>query len=1366
MIYLYLIRSFLMTIYRKILFFLFALLPVWVYANSFDFENLTNDKGLSNSSVTVIFQDSEGLMWFGTWDGLNVYNGREFKVFKPDPANSNSISNNIIRDITEEKEGIMWIATDFGINRFDKKRNKFTRFFSDGENYNISTEREFLIARDNEGKIFSAIYGRGIFYFDDKTEKFEKLTDVTENLNIRKLFFDLDNNLWFYTDSKKLYKIVFKKNNLNSPAINNTVLFQHIERIENVFYTSKNDIWIQTRGNEVFVYHISEGVLETKQSDRNNLGVIRSVAEYQNYEITGTSNGLYRIEAKGKQFEEIFSNMPVLSVYSGSQDIIWVGTDGQGVWQLSPLREKFDAYSSNNIDGFERSAVRTFIEDGNRNLWVGTKGEGIYVISQNDNTRKFLLTRKITEMEGLLNNSVFTIVRGKSELWIGTDGNGVNYYDTKSNKLRKLTVNPTGVNLSSVYAILPDGEDILWVGTSGSGLYKLTVDRSTTPYSLKEFRQYSFRTTEPKSLSNNIVYSIIRADDSHLWIGTRGGGLNRFNIVNEEFESWRFSQNNDSSISSDDILCLHKDRSGTLWAGTSMGLNKMMITGSQEIHFKRFTEKEGMPNNTIHGILEDEGNNLWLSTNKGIAKLIQATKTDFRIVSYYRKDGLQNNEFSDGAFYKSPYSKKFYFGTIDGFSVFNPMEISQDTYMPSLLLDAFLIDNTEMNLFDMLRNRKGKDVLVLSNKNKSFSFRFVAMDYISGSKSEMAYMIEGYQSDWIQLGTSNTIVLSNLPKGDYVLKVKWSNADKIWSSDFYSIPIYMQPPWWDTTVAYIIYITIIGLIIFLVLRFLKYQLKVRKSIELKELEKQKTEEIHQAKLRFFTNIAHEFSNSLTLIYGPCEQLLSTHTEDAFTRKNINTIKVNSERMQTLIQQLIDFRKAETGHLKLKMEAVDIPELIRFVADNFQNAIEQQKIQLSLKFSPNNISWVTDRNSIEKLIFNLLSNAVKYTPQKEKIEITAEVKGNKLMLNVTNTGIGIKNEFSRSIFDRFEVLNRFEKQISKGLEIRNGIGLALCKSITDILGGDIQVISDETTYTSFIIHLPKQSIDIVEIQIENVQPEQIPIEINELQEEYDSVSEISSIPDTEKQGLVLIVDDDESIRRWMRELLEDKYETAEAENGKEAIDLMKIRFPSIIISDVLMPVMDGVEFVKIMKNQELTSHIPIILLSSKNSVENQIEGLEIGADAYLGKPFQPRHLRVLVDNLLHKNKIVSDYSDSHASAMEQFEGKLISKEDKNLIAQITKIIYEQMDNESLSVEFISGSLAISKIQLYRKIKEITEQTPTEYIRSIRLKHAKKLLKTTSKTVQEIMYLSGFNNKAYFYREFAKKYQQTPKEIRNE
>ena len=550
-------------------FLLFSLLVMFsLSAKNYDTTNLTNNDGLSNSAINIINQDSGGLLWFGTWDGLNIFNGREFKVYKPDPGNAQSISNNIIRDIVQEQKNIQWIATDRGINRLDTRKNTFERFFTDTGNQTIFSENSFFIARNHLNRIFAAVYDQGIYFFNARTHVFTRLNTV-RNFKIRKIFFDVDDNLWIYTEEKMLYKIVFRKGKSESPVVENVIQFQLLKNIKSVFYHSNNEIWMQTNDGQVFSYRISEGLLAESSTGYKDIGTIRAIAFMDTYQLWGTSNGLYLYDLKTKNLETELSNVSVLSLFAGTQQIIWVGTDSQGIIQLSPSREKFHTYSSDNIPSFGSSAVRTFFEDSNRTLWVGTKGNGIYTFNRKDDKPETNFKLHLTTANGLLNNSVYTIVEGqeKNEYWIGTDGQGINYYDTRAKRIFTLAVTESMrkmINLSSVYSILPTDKNILWVGTSGYGMYKLEIDRSTSPYSIKNYAQYIYKNDHSASLSNNIVYSIIRDDDTHLWIATRGGGLNRFNRLTGQFQNFRYSSRGDDFISSDDILCLYKDTRDTL----------------------------------------------------------------------------------------------------------------------------------------------------------------------------------------------------------------------------------------------------------------------------------------------------------------------------------------------------------------------------------------------------------------------------------------------------------------------------------------------------------------------------------------------------------------------------------------------------------------------------------------------------------------------------------------------------------------------------------------------------------------------------------------------------------------------------------
>ena len=1226
---------------RNILTFLLLLISSFGFALEYEVQNITNFEGLSNSSINVVFQDSNKIMWFGSWDGLNMYNSKTIEVFKPSVGDSKTISNQIIRDLVQTDENTLWVATDLGINQFNIEEKAFESFFVTGSSKEITDEQAFLIAKNVNNQLVASVNGQGLYYFDVKEEKFEFLYN-TAKFNVRKILFDSSGNLWLLTKNNLLYELEVDFSS-SVPKVYSIDPFRSIDGVKSIFRSNSSEIIVQTANNDLYRYSVTNKSFNTLIPKSIFNQEVNVIDVYDDVIYLGTSNGLYEYDTQLNILSTILPTVSVLSFYRGTQDVLWVGTDMKGVMKIVEKKSNFQNYTSSQVPEFSKSAVRTFLEDENGDIWVGTKGSGILIFKHNETGDALIFDKKITTNEGISSNSVYKLAQDSANaIWIGTDGDGINYFDKKTNKIKNLQL-PKEIRIASIYEIFVDDDDVLWIGTSGFGMYKLVIDRLSDTYKVVSYKQFVYNDKEP-SLSNNIVYSIIKSSDDYLWIGTRGGGVNKFNIKNEQFESLHLFKD-EAYKPNEDVLSLLVSDKNDLFIGTSLGLYKVDFENDTDYVVQHLTEADGIPNNTIHGILEDQTGSIWISTNKGIARL-KGEKDVLRIIPYYVNDGLQNNEFSDGAYYSSALTSSFYLGGINGFNLFNPLKIDQNGYLPDLWLDAFIIDNEEKNLKDFLQERKGKKVLELSYDNSSFGFRFIPIDFIRNYKNEISYMLEGFHSEWINIGSSNTIVFSNLPSGKYQLKVRCSNSDKMWSNDVFTMPIKIHPPWWASTVAFIVYSILLLVILFIIVRFLLYRRSIQKEIEKQELDKKITSEVHQAKLNFFTNIAHEFSNSLTLIYGPCDKLLHDNKANDLSKKYLKIIKSNSQRMQSLIEELVEFRKAETGHLKLKIEKVDIVELVQYTTDNFVDVLETKKIKLEINFSPNKIHFQTDRLAVEKILFNLISNAIKYTPDNEHIVATINEKNSSLHIAVKNTGVGIKAEQIDTIFDRFEVLNRFEKDVSVGKQYSHGIGLSICKSISNMLGGDITVSSDGASYVEFHVVLPSQVENNVHDSKMIFSGVEDNSEITPPKNEYIAKNKTFPYNDNQiKKDLILIVEDDPDIRMMMKEILESKYEIQEASNGKEALEFMNSNLPVLVLSDIMMPLLNGFELLEKIKSDKRTRHIPVVLISSKGDEESQIEGLVIGADAYLKKPFNIRHLEVLIENLLNRKETLKYFSTS-------------------------------------------------------------------------------------------------------------------------
>lgn len=1245
----------------------------------YDIKRITNANGLSNSSVNVIRQDSRTLMWFGTWDGLDCWDSEGMRVFLPVEEESGSIRNNVIRDIIQQNDTCLWIVTDRGVDRYNPAKESFTNFFNGPAEKTIISENSFHLAVSPSGETTCLVNGSGVYSYDGRSFR---MTASLRGNTVTDAFYDTRSNLWVLTAKGELYR----GENLQETDV------------EFVFHDSNTGlIWIQHNGQLREIggsraFPFKEGTIRAFASDGESL-------------FLGTSAGVYQMDSRTGSCTRILGNIPVLSLCYGSQHILWVGTDMHGVWQLSD--HLFDFGKVTGL--FGDNAIRCFSGCGSQEILVGTKGSGIFEFDGSLN-----LKRQITTREGLSHNSVFSFAETDNLVWIGTDGDGLNYIEKGAGKrIRHLSL-PPDCGIRSVYAILPQGADTLWVGTSGQGLFRILLSSDSK-------RALEVTRIPEEELGSNVVYSLLSNSGGTILVGTRGGGISMLDTRTLKALGLQ-------GCNRDDILCMAKDSRGQLWAGSSLGL--MLIDPAKGL-LRRFSLKDGMPSQTVHGIQEDASGNIWVSTNSGLGSL--DPKTGY-ILNYYAMDGLQDNEFSDGASYSR--DGMFYFGGIKGFNRFNPLSIHSSGYDPKLVLKELRVDNKLV-----IPPSDGR-VLELDPGAMSASFTFTPVDYISGDRCLLAYKVEGLDKDWIQIGQSRTVALSNLKPGKYTLVVYWTNASHLLCNEEWSLPIHVRQIWWKTRTAMVIFL-ILAVIAALSAIFLWQYGRI-------------TRRTHDAKLDFFTNIAHEFSNSLSLIYGPCQQLRNSSAISGKDMRNVLAIESTSNRMLTLIQQLISFRKAETGHLKIKIGMVDMPALIYHVYDNFREQMETAGIVFKCDTPPEGLVWTADGDSMEKVVFNLLSNALKYTPEGQTVEVKLSKVAAKMIMDVTNYGVGIPKDKQASIFNRYDVLDRFEKALQKG-RTSNGIGLALCQSLVELHKGHIEIISDGQTSTCFRVSIPHLEADT---SIPVFSGSEAITESKGPQEEAVAVlPEKSATRET-----ILIVDDDDKIRDFLTGVLSPRFNVVAAESGERALGLMMENEPIIVVSDLSMPGMDGLQLRAKMREDKRLGHIPFILLTGEQAVDTQIKALEGGVDAYISKPFHPRHLLARIDRVLSRDSEVISYSQSAQASVEKLDGRQMKKADKTILTSITDIILENLDKESLNADMIADKLNISKVQLYRKLKATVNMTTTEYIRSVRLEQARHLLKTGNMSVQEVMYACGFVTKTYFYREFQKKYGVTPGEFR--
>jgi signal transduction histidine kinase/ligand-binding sensor domain-containing protein/DNA-binding response OmpR family regulator len=1344
--------------------------PVWRH------EKIGNSKGLSNSAVTSVYQDSKGYIWFGTWDGLNQYDGRIIKVFKPNVFQTGNISNNIIRQMLEDKNHNLWIITENGINKYNRNSESFIPYLTD-TNPSEYQENRFSATLDQDSTIWCSKYYYGVCRFDSVQNQYSSPLRISNRpdllTHILGFGFSQNNHLWCINADGILYDIA------------NNSIHNNIKLKDSNSLNFKQNWFIKTKDNLIIFIAYKHGGILKIDTKRNKLFAIRkgdksfhitslSINLTMDYFWGGTDNGeIFRLEKNSTDITLINKELPELSgkpikiwtIKETEPDLLWIGTDGDGVYKYITKNNYFSSIGEGNLNKgmLNHKIVRAILEDKDENLWVGTRGNGINIIPCINGKTKVIDNKK-----GLYSNAVLCLGKDKyGNIWIGEDAPGIDMYDASTGKILHFPDdfgNSNSLSLGSVYAICQDSFGDLWVGTSGYGIYRFTIRKKVSGrYDIKKYQQYTKENTNV--LKSNIIYSIIEGSPNVLWVGTRGAGLYRLNTLTDEFQAFLSEPDNQNSLNNNDVLSLWKAPDQKLWIGTSGGLNCMNME-TYPYKFTHFTENEGLPNNTVHAILGQNNSNIWISTNKGLAQLNTQTGK-FKI--YNQSDGLRNNEFTDGASCIGKKSGLFYFGGIDGLDAFHPGKVKNSLYFPRIAVTNFtLLNKAASDSLQFHRNIDLIDTLNLKYNQNFFRFDFTSLNYHSSEKCRYIYKLENFNNNYITAAQNHEATFTNVPPGEYIFKIKWTNEDGSWNSSPKKIYISIDPPLWKTNVAYLIYALLFVLTCLLTVYLIRKQLILKQKRTEEWMAVQKTKEINQYKFQFFTNIAHEFRTPLTLIMAPASQLLDLKDKDRRITPYIKSIYNNAARLLHLIQELIDFRRIETGYFSLKVKEGNLVDFVRSIIEAFDQYAGQKGITLSFRAVQDDINGWFDRNILEKVLLNIISNALKYTPAGGKIAVSINCEeNNNVSITVKDNGIGIPKEFQAKIFHRF-----FQYQgttINKrGMETDSaGVGLSLTQSLVELHKGSIRVESEEGKGSSFKINLPIEQQAYSETERKETLLFEEPKIKHHAEIELIGTEKIHFEPSGNgsmvPQKTVLVVDDNEQIRNLLFDILHLEYKVLTAASAREALNQIQAEEIHIIVSDIIMPGIDGLEFCRMVKENIYSCHIPLILLTAKGEIEQRIEGIESGADSYIPKPFNPRHLkariRQLIENKIRMQQAFQSYPFQFFSRKNGF-----NKRDNQIIEKLQKFIEENLDNEDLDADLLAEHLNMSKTHLYRKIRALTDFAPHALVKHYRLKKAEELLKDSSLTVSEIIYATGFKNRTYFYRSFKELFHKSPTDFR--
>ena len=1316
------------------------------------FSYISINEGLSQSTVFSIDQDKRGNMWFATYDGVNKYDGYAFTVYQHNEDDPNSIANDISRIVKTDSQGRVWIGTRDGLSRYDEEKDIFQNFFyeKNGKHLQVNGIEEI----SPEQLLIST--PEGLIMFDIKESKFRDDSFSTAmHKTIASTLYRQDDQIYIGTSTDGLYTY-----SITQKTFEKVIPILGTKQIQAILQQSPTRIWVATEGAGLFLINPKTKEIKNYLHSPSNpksisSNYIRSLAmDSQNRLWIGTFNDL-NIYHEGTDSFASYSSNPVengslsqrsvRSIFMDSQGGMWLGTYFGGLNYYHPIRNRFK--NIRNIpykNSLSDNVVSCIVEDKDKNLWIGTNDGGLNLY--NPITQRFTsyTLQEDESARGIGSNNIKAVYvdEKKSLVYIGTHAGGLSILHRNSGQVENFNQRNSQLVNENVYAILPDGEGNLWLGTL-SALVRFNPE------------QRSFTTIEKEKDGTPVVSKQITTlfRDSHkrLWIGGEEG-LSVFK--QEGLDIQKASILPVSNVTKLFTNCIYEASNGVIWVGTREGF---YCFNEKDKQIKRYNTTNGLPNNVVYGILEDSFGRLWLSTNRGISCFNPETEK-FR--NFTESDGLQSNQFNTASYCRTSVGQ-MYFGGINGITTFRPELLLDNPYTPPVVITKLQLFNKVVRPDDetgiLTKNISETKSITLKSWQTAFSIEFVVSNYISGQHNTFAYKLEGYDKEWYYLTDSRTVSYSNLPQGTYQFLVKAANSDGKWNPIPTALEIIVLPIWYKTWWALLIFFATFAGFITFVFRFFWMRKSMEAQLEIERRDKEHQEEINQMKMRFFINISHELRTPLTLILTPLQEIINK-ISDRWTRNQLEYIQRNANRLLHLVNQLMDYRRAELGVFELKAKKGNAHQLIQ---DNFlfyDKLARHKKITYTLHSELEDKEVLFDANYLELIVNNLLSNAFKYTESGQSITVTLKEENGWLLLQVSDTGIGIPINKLGKIFERFYQI--------ESEHVGSGIGLSLVQRLIELHHGRIELDSEENKGSTFSVYLP-QDLSVYkpsELASNNEQ--------NEEEQVYSTNSKAMYFIDTEKvenesvesgdkkRGTILIVEDNNEIRRYLNNGLADLFNTLEAGNGEEALEKLKDNEVDVIVTDVMMPVMDGIKLCKNVKQNIRTCHIPVIILSAKTDIKDQMEGLQMGADDYIPKPFSLAILTTKIQNMMRTRRRMLD---KYAKSLEVEPEKItFNAMDEALLKRAMAIVEKNMDNIEFSTDEFAREMNMSRSNLHLKLKAITGESTIDFIRKIRFNEAAKLLKDGRYTVAEVSTMVGFNTPSYFATSFKKYFGCLPTE----
>lgn len=1352
----------------------------------YQFVRYNTEKGLSHNQVNCFLKDSRGFVWIGTANGLNRFDGYAFRVFKHDPADSSSISDHQVTALFEDPQGYIWIGTRLGFDIYDPVTETIDH------NANRAAQRFGLpdagfnrIIKTRSGDYWISHNKLGLLKYHTASKRLAKIRfapaqDAPGTRAISDFDEDAQGNLWVVCDDGFLARV-----NAATRAIDmQSTLLQR----RNLGKLSNHKVFVDGQG-EPWVYIVKAAV-----------GAFNFDFKKNTLRIAGTAGPDFRL-----------SNNAVSAMIAGPDGRIWIGTDHGGINILDKQNGSVSTLRSNPGDPrtISQNSIQALYKDATGMIWAGTFKQGF--CNYHQNIFRFSLVRHLPGDAASLpfdDVNVFAEDR-KGNLWVGTNGGGLIYYDRKNNSFRQYrnrSGDPGSLSNDVIVSLFLDRQDVLWIGTYFGGLNSFDGRRFTRylhnpadstsliddrvweifedsrrrlwvgtmadgldlfDRGAKIFRHY--RNLAPNSVSSDYISAMLEDKQGNLWIGT-ANGIDVLMRQTGRFVHYKHTDGDPNSLSSDAVMSLAQDNAGTIWIGTSEGLNRYDAARNA---FATYDTRHGLPDNSILTVIVDARQQLWLGTPKGMVNLQVSKRVNgggpatgapatgapaaFQVRTFNEVDGLQGRGFNENAALRL-HSGELVFGGANGFSIFDPARVTDERAAAKVVLTDFQIFNRSVRpgvLLDgsrvLEKSISTTDRIVLEHSQNVFTIEFAALNFLHSEKNHYLYRLEGFNEQWFEADNTRRVTYTNLDPGTYTFKVKTKEGG---ASTERRLEIRVLPPFWRTPWAYLLYFLLIAGALMIARWILIERERMNFKLEQERRYAQQMHELDLMKIKFFTNVSHEFRTPLTLMLTPLENLLRGIRSDHTVHRQLSLVHRNAQRLLNLVTQMLDFKKLEVEETRFMPERGDIVQFVRQITQTFSDLSEHKHIRYRFESAVESRYADFDQDKLSKVMYNLLSNAFKFTPENGQVTVrlrTVEQEGGEaLEISVEDSGIGIPPEAQQKVFDRFYQHPMPGHIMNQG----SGIGLSIAGEFVKMHGGTIDLESEVGKGSTFIVTLPlrERLAHAAPAYVADAPPaDTAPIDV-ELVEEKNG----------KEKPLILLVEDNDEFREYLKEVFQKEYRILEAANGRVGLDMTLEHIPDLIVSDVMMPEMDGIALCRSIKTDRRVSHIPVVLLTARAEDEQQLQGYQTGADAYVTKPFRLDILQVRISNLILQREQLQKQFQQHVEIRPSEVA--VRSMDEQFVNSAVKVVEDNLANAEYTVEQLSEAMSMSRVYLYKKILSLTGKTPVEFIRIIRIRRAADLLEKSQLTVSEIAYQVGFNNPKYFTKHFKEAYQMLPTEYR--